>query len=308
MEKSDQKSIGVVFITYNAKHHLSRCIPPLLNSPLKPRVLVLNSSSKDGTVEEAAQLGCEVLVIPRNEFNHGDSRNVARRYLNTDIVVMMTPDAYAVDHHMLERLVNPIITGQVAMAYARQIPHDNAGPLEAFSRSFNYPAESYIREMDDLVSKGVQTFFCSNSCAAWDNRLLESIGGFSSVLTGEDTLATAMLLKKGCKVAYVAEAVVKHSHDYSIWQEFCRYFDTGYVRKEQNLINELVQQAGRDEKRGKAFVKAQLKEAWKKHPKLLPKIVFSNIAKYMGYRIGAMSLKAPVWFKKRLSSQDFYWK
>ena len=39
----------------------------MLSSPLHPRVLVVNSSSNDGTVEEAEKLGAEVLVIPRHQ-------------------------------------------------------------------------------------------------------------------------------------------------------------------------------------------------------------------------------------------------
>lgn len=300
-------NIGVVFVTHNAKHHLSKCLPPVLNSPLQPRVLVLNSSSQDGTVEEAIRLGAEVLVIPRSEFNHGTSRNVARRHLKTDIVVMMTPDAYGVDEHLIERLTAPIIAKEAAVSYARQIPHDNAGPLEALSRFFNYPEDSFTRGIEDLSRYGVHTFFCSNSCAAWDNHMLDLVGGFPSVLTGEDTLAAAMLLQKGYKIAYVADAVVKHSHDYTIWQEFRRYFDTGYVRKEQRILHDLIQKSGRDEKRGSAFLKAQLKEAWKKSPLIMPKIILSNAAKFLGYRIGGLSLNAPLWFKKRLSGQDFYW-
>lgn len=299
--------IGVVFVTHNAKHHLSKCLPPILNSPLRPRVLVLNSSSKDGTAEEAIRLGAEVLIIPRSEFNHGSSRNIARRHLNTDIIVMMTPDAYALDEHLIEKLTSPLVAKEAVVAYARQIPHDDARPLEALSRFFNYPEESSIRGMEDLSKHGVHTFFCSNSCAAWDNRLLDTIGGFPSVLTGEDTLAAAMLLQRGHRIAYVAESIVKHSHDYTIWQEFRRYFDTGYVRKEQRTLQDLIQQSGRDEKRGVAFLRAQLKEVWKRHPLLLPKLILSSAAKFLGYRVGAMSLNAPLWFKKRMSSQDFYW-
>jgi rhamnosyltransferase len=54
-------SVGVAVVTHRAREHLARCLPPLLASPLRPRVLVVNSSSGDGTVEEARRLGAEVL-------------------------------------------------------------------------------------------------------------------------------------------------------------------------------------------------------------------------------------------------------
>ena len=54
--QSSAPSIGVVVITYKARDQLRHC-PPLLASPLRPRVMVVNSSSADGTVEEARRLG-----------------------------------------------------------------------------------------------------------------------------------------------------------------------------------------------------------------------------------------------------------
>ena len=83
-------SIGVAIPTYRARAHLAHCLPPLRESPLRPRILVVDSSSGDGTVEEAERLGAETLVIPRNEFNHGATRELARRRLGTEIAVMVT--------------------------------------------------------------------------------------------------------------------------------------------------------------------------------------------------------------------------
>lgn len=232
MKCTNTPSIGVAVITHKAKNHLPLCLPPLLQSSLKPRVLVVNSSSHDGTVETALELGAETLVIPRPDFNHGSTREKARKHLDTDIVVMITPDAYALDTHVLERLVKPIIEGKASISYARQIPHDGADFFESFHREFNYPSESHIRGIEEIGRYGVYTFFCSNSCAAYSNKALDEIGGFHSTLLGEDTVAVAKLLRKGHKIAYTAEAIVKHSHRYTLMQEFKRTFDTGLARAE----------------------------------------------------------------------------
>jgi rhamnosyltransferase len=80
LKNSTCPSIGVILITHNAKHHLPHCLPPLLNSSLKPRVLVVNSSSNDGTLELAQEMGAETLAIPRKQFNHGLTRELARKH------------------------------------------------------------------------------------------------------------------------------------------------------------------------------------------------------------------------------------
>src|SRR6185437_994710 len=75
MTRTDADSVGVVVPTYKGRQHLSRCLGPFLESPLRPRILVVDSSSGDGTVEEAERLGAETLVVPRHEFNHGATRD-----------------------------------------------------------------------------------------------------------------------------------------------------------------------------------------------------------------------------------------
>jgi rhamnosyltransferase len=220
-------SIGVVIPTFQAAKHLPYCLPPLLQSSLRPRILVIDSSSTDQTIPIAQSMGVETIIIPKNEFNHGRTREKGRLYLNTDIVVMITQDAYAASSETLERLVTPLLQKQASLTYARQLPHVGARFFEAFPRSFNYPEKSHIRSLQDIEEYGVYTFFCSNSCAAYLSCALDEIGGFPTVLFGEDTVVAAKLLHRHHKIAYVASAEVHHSHYYSLKQEFCRHFDIG---------------------------------------------------------------------------------
>src|SRR5262249_15938608 len=145
------------------------------NSPLKPRILVIDSSSTDGTVELARTLGVETVVIPQIDFNHGTTREMARQLLNTEIVCMFTQDAYLLDSLTLSHLINPLISNQAKIAYARQIPHHGASFFEAIARQYNYPTESHIRSIQDISHYGVYTFFCSDSCAAYSNAALQEI-------------------------------------------------------------------------------------------------------------------------------------
>lgn len=297
-------SIGCAIVTYQAKHHLPHCLPPLIQSPLKPRILIVDSSSTDGTAELAASFGVEVLVIPKADFNHGTTRELARRKLNTDIVCMLTQDAYLLDHQALGRLVAPLQAKDAQIAYARQLPRPGASFFEAFARHYNYPAESQLRSLQDVSRYGVYTFFCSDSCAAYSNSALEEIGGFDEVLLGEDTVATAKLLRRGHKIAYVAEALVYHSHDYSLWEEFKRSFDTGLAR---NSYSGLLECGSGDMKRGANYFREMLGLLAKRKPWLMPYALAHAGAKWAGYQIGKRSSKAPVAFKKSLSSQKFYW-
>lgn len=297
-------TIGVAIPTLRARQHLHHTLQPFLHSPLRPRVLVIDSSSDDGTAKLAKKYGAEVMTIPAADFNHGRTRELARRHLNTDILVMATQDCYAENRHVLELLVTPLLENKASIAYARQLPHIGAGVLESFARAFNYPPESHIRELGDLDRHGIYTYFCSNSCAAYLNSALEEIGGFEEVLLGEDTVATAKLLQRGHKIAYVAEAVVRHSHSYSLIQEFKRSFDTGLARRH---YRNLIPADGGDSRRGRAYARALTSHLLQNKPYLLPYAAIQTTVKWLGYKLGWQSHHAPIWFKKTFTSQKEYW-
>jgi rhamnosyltransferase len=65
----------------------------------------------------------------------------------------------------------------------------------------------------------------------------------------------ARLLMAGKRVAYVAEACVHHSHNYSLVQEFRRYFDTGVFHARSPW---LLQEFGTANSEGLRFVRSEI--------------------------------------------------
>jgi rhamnosyltransferase len=304
MKQSASPTIGVVVPTWQGRHHLTHCLSPLLLSPLKPRVLVIDSSSTDGTASLARSLGAETIEIPQKQFNHGTTRELGRRHLATDIVLMVTQDCYAEDRHVIGKLVSPLLEGKASISYARQRPHRKASFFESFPRDFNYPAPGHIRGLEDIDKHGVYTFFCSNSFAAYTNSALDEIGGFSSVLLGEDTVATARLLRKGHRIAYVAEAIVHHSHRYTLLQEFRRSFDTGFARRSYEGLLEAPKGDGH---RGRAYALELGRRLCLENPALLPYVAVQIALKWLGYHVGRRGENLPNWLKRSLSSHKSFW-
>lgn len=277
-------TIGVIIPTVQAAHHLPFTLPPLLKSPLRPKILVIDSSSTDNTVAYAKALGIETYVIPQEEFQHGTTREMGRKRLGTSIVVMMTQDAYLTSPKSLEHLVCPLMEGKAVLSYGRQLPRPEAGVLEAFPRLFNYPPESHIRSLQDISIFGSYLFFNSNSCAAYLYEALEEVGGFPSTPFGEDTLVAAKLLHHGYNIAYTAEATLFHSHANSLIQEFTRHIAIGRLRKAHPSLFNLQG----DQKRGKDFTKQLLLHVFSHAPHLIPYALLETTLKWLGYRIGRM--------------------
>ena len=295
--------IGVVILTLNAEKRISSILDKIDTD--KYSILVIDSDSNDLTVDIVKRYKCNIKVIDRISFNHGTTREFARKNLKTDIVVYLTDDAIPASKNFIQELVQPLLSGKASVSYAKQIPRKGADILESFPREFNYNNEYQLRSLKDIDKYGVHTFFCSNSCAAYLNKDLDEIGGFKPTLTNEDYFAVAELLINNKKVSYTPKAKVYHSHKYTIKEEFQRYFDTGYVRAERKWIKKYV---GNAEKKGAEYTKLFLKTILFNRPLLLPYAFFQIISKYLGYKIGYNALSFPDWIKIKLSGQKLYWK
>ncbi|MGD9510746.1 MAG: glycosyltransferase family 2 protein, partial [Geminicoccaceae bacterium] len=297
-------SVGVVVVTHRARDRIAACLAPLQASPLRPRILVVNSSSADGTVEAAEALGADTMSVPRWRFNHGLTRELARRRLGTPVVVMLTPDAVASGPEFLERLTAPVLRGEAAVAYARQVAGPEHGLLERAGRAFSYPEHSHVRGQADRSRYGSYTHFCSNAAAAWSSAALDRIGGFKPTLVSEETVAAAELLAAGESIAYVADAVVCHAHRLGPAAAFRRQFDIGYSRR---LHARLLLAGEGDLQRGRRFARGVLARALRESPAELPRIRAVLAASWAGYRTGQLGPSLPTALARRASAQDYYW-
>ncbi len=285
--------------------------PALLESieaqTLQPlRKIIIDSGSKDETVSLAVSAGFEVITISKSEFNHGTARQaLVNVSTDADICIFLTQDAILASPDSLAKLVEAFDDPQVGLAYGRQLPHSGARPLEAHARLFNYHTRHEVRSFNDKDKLGFKVFFCSNSFAAYRKAALNEVGGFpSDSIMGEDAIVSAKLLLAGYKVAYVADALVHHSHSYTYKEEFKRYFDTR-VFHEQNKW--LIDKYGRPTGEGLKFLKSEISYMARKHPQSLFRVAGSTLAKWLGYSSGRYYKKVPKNLLKKLSMHSSYW-
>jgi rhamnosyltransferase len=297
-------TVGVIIPTLHAAAHLPRNLPQIRAAACAPQVLVVDSCSQDNTVALAQQLGARTIVIDRRLFNHGATREWARRQLQTDIIVMLSQDVYPTGPADVDRLIAPIVRGQAAVSYGRQVAGKEAGFFERFRRDFNYGPDSQLRSLEDASQYGVGTFFCSNAFSAYLNAALDQIGGFEPVLTHEDAIAAARLLRHGYRIAYVADAIVEHTHHRSLWQEMRCYWEAGYVRSEHHRL--LSFGAGHEE-HGRRYARSLLKTVAHRRPWLIPYALAELAAKWTGFQLGCRSHRAPASFKRLMSVHRGYW-
>lgn len=272
------------------------------------QTLVIDSSSDDGTEFSRLPTGFSYIQIAAADFNHGGTRNLALQHLpaGTDVAVFMTQDALLADAGSIQALISTFDDPSVACAYGRQLPHPDATPLAAHARMFNYPDASRVLSLADKDRLGLKTCFLSNSFSAYRVSDLLAVGGFpSDVILGEDMSVAARLLMTGKRVAYVAEACVHHSHNYTLRQEFRRYFDTGVFHASNPWLLETFGSAAGE---GLHFVSSELIYLWSQSPKWIPSAILRTLVKWLGYKIGRMHAVLPLGFKRWCSMHRGFWK
>ncbi len=304
----------VIIPTYNAGKQLAKLLESLKAQSLACDILIIDASSDDDTAKIAKRSGATVTIIEKQSFDHGGTRTLAgqlsgtitRTKADADILVYMTQDALPADSTALENLIKPFSDHMVAAAYGRQLPHPVASPFGGHLRLFNYPEISHIRSLADKAACGIRTPFLSNSFAAYRRPALEEIGWFRErLIMGEDTWAGAKLLLAGYRLAYVSEAKVHHSHDYSPQEDFRRYFDIGVFHRCEDWILSEFGSAGHE---GLAYVKSAITYlAGHKKSYLLPELMIRTALKLAGYSLGRMHTHIPVSLKKKLSMHRDWW-
>lgn len=276
-------------------------------SPQDILVQVIDSGSTDKTVDYAKDQGFELISINSKDFNHGATRNLAvdlhkDKY---DIVIFLTQDALPTPF-FVEKIIKAFDDPMVSCAYGRQLPHSDANPIAKHARLFNYTNNSYTSSIRDVPSMGLKTVFISNSFAAYRITSFEKIGGFpSNTILSEDMYFAAKSVLNGYKVAYIAEAMVRHSHNYSLTEEFKRYFDIGVFHADQPWIRNDFGGAGGE---GKRFLISEFLYLIKSNPLYLFRACALNALKITGYKLGQSYNKLPPSIVKKLSMHKRYWK
>jgi rhamnosyltransferase len=297
-------------------------VEPLLaglrSQTLQPTtVVVLDSQSTDGSPRLWADAGVAVRPVPRADFDHGGTRNLAFD-VPGDAYLFLTHDAIPTDPRAFEILVDALSDPEVGLAYGRQIPRGDdlahrstrrrdGASMAAAHRLFNYPPVSARRTRDDIPLLGVRAAFCSNAFAVYRRDAIEAVGRFPAPIIGsEDRYVAAKMLDAGWEIAYVAEACVEHSHDDSLTDDFRRYFDIGAFQASERWFETRL---GRAEGEAVRLVRHQVVRLRSEGvPLALGRVLGRTTVRFLGYRAGRAHRRLPATWCARLSSHPAYWR
>lgn len=317
--------IDVIIPVYKPDDKLFRSINKLARQTIMPEhIFLLNTVEQDnnttdylaekiskihirktGNSDDCDKINIVIKSIKKKEFDHGGTRNFGARLSEADFILFMTQDAVPDNEFLIENLVKTLQEDCIALVYARQKAYGNASYKERMTREFNYPDISCIKSRDDLETFGIKTFFASNVCAMYRRDVFFKLGSFvDNTIFNEDMIFAYNAIKAGYRIGYVAEAVVLHSHKYSIIEQFRRSFDNGVSHNQYKevfnsvntesegfrLLTHLVDRARKD---GKQY--------------MIIEYMADCGVRYLGFILGKHFNLIPMSLTKKLSMNKKYW-
>lgn len=302
--------VDVVIPVYKPDEKYDRLMEKLQIQTVRPNQIyimhtVTGSDDADIGMKYHNMENLTVTNLSKEEFDHGGTRNRGVSMSDAEFVLMMTQDAVPADKCLIENLIEPFKNENVAAVYARQIATPEVGMVESYTRKFNYPEEDMLKSKADLERLGIKTYFCSNVCAVYRKSIYKELGGFvTKTIFNEDMILASHIIDAGYSIAYAGKARVFHAHRYNCRQQFQRNFDLGVSHRQYDEIFSRV----KSEKEGKKLVKQTIHYLWsQREPLLILDLIMQSGFKFLGYRMGKMYHRLPLWLVRRCSSQKEYW-
>ena len=178
--------------------------------------------------------------LEKENFSHSLTREKAiRDYCTCRCVVMISQDIKLTNEDVLYNLVKSIDEKETVYNFAKQICTNKS--IEKYIRAKNYPAESYYVVNDDVEKMKFMAYFASDACSAYDREVFMKVGGYGgyNLMMSEDALYSKIIIDAGYKKKYCADAVVEHSHKYTLKQLYKRYYDTGIFQSQVTFFKDV---------------------------------------------------------------------
>ncbi|HEY5286847.1 MAG TPA: glycosyltransferase family 2 protein [Solirubrobacteraceae bacterium] len=233
-----ERGVTVAIPVRDGGELLAGTLRALSRQSVEHELLICDSGSRDGSVETARAYGARVLEIDPGKFNHGATRNLLVGEARGAHVALLTQDAEPADEHWLARLLGSFdLAPDVGIAYGPYRPRPGASAavrleLERWFRSLSPDGELELERLAEgergLALSGLlgrRGFFSdANACVA--RKAWERVP-FREVAYAEDRVLAVDMLRAGYAKAFVPDAAVLHSHDYSPLGQLRRSFDEG---------------------------------------------------------------------------------
>jgi glycosyltransferase involved in cell wall biosynthesis len=237
--------VSVVIPVKDGERYLEELLDALAREG-PAETLVIDSGSRDRSLQIARAAGVEVLEIEPSEFGHGRTRNLGAERTSGELICFLTQDATPCPGWLAAYVEAFGLEEHTGAAYGPHLPRPGTSPMIARELSeffLGFAAGGSAGDANGSGARGTGAHgtgggltqrpavqraggptFLSNVNACYARACWEEIR-FRDVGYSEDQAFGIDLLVAGWSKVYHPGAAVLHAHDYGTFEFMRRYFD-----------------------------------------------------------------------------------
>jgi rhamnosyltransferase len=298
---------SIIIPTKNEEPNIGACLDQVFGQRVDfPfEVLVIDSGSRDRTIEIVQKYPARLLQIAPGDFHHARTRNLGGRASSGTFLVFLSGDAIPVDHGWLNALLRNFQEPRVAAVYGRQVAKADAKPERVFFMQHRYGTQRIAKSARDEAAGKYILYQFSNVNAAIRRDVWELTPFPEDIDAYEDFSFAIQAIKQGHTIVYEPDAAVVHSHNYSLLKSFRQYFDNGVVYERRQVLD--GQEGNRMRSHGLSYLRKEMRyliDRGQGHR--IPYVMCYEGARYLGVILGRHERLLPRVFKQRASSHRLF--
>ena len=194
----------VVIRCKNEMEWLPRVLNSIYNQSLKPtKIILVDNSSTDGSLNYAEQSGCTVLKYDRSEFNYSYALNLGINATTEQEVLILSAHCELVTYESVLNMIEVRHAYKAAGVFGRQIPTVHSNPIDTRDLVTVFGRERIVFESYPFFHNA----FSLIERTAWEKcQFDEKHNGI------EDRIWARQQALSGRKIIYEPESVVYHEH------------------------------------------------------------------------------------------------
>jgi rhamnosyltransferase len=210
--------VSVIMRSKNADWVIAQALAGLFSQDFRDfELVIVDSGSTDRTLEIVRQYPHRFVHVPASNYYPGVVLNEAIAQTTSDVVVFQNSDSVPLTPQTLGTLLAAFDDPAVVAAFARQLPRPEAQTWVRRDYAVSFPATAPAPAWVPL----------SLPLAAMRRSAWEAHHFYTDAWGSEDSEWGHWARTNGLVVRYVPEAVVMHSHDYTLRQLYGRRFIEG---------------------------------------------------------------------------------
>ena len=211
-------TVSVIMRSKNSAWVIGQALAALYSQERQDfELLVVDSGSTDNTLDIVRQYPCRLIEIPARDYYPGEVLNRAIEQTTGEIVVFQNSDAVPLIPQTLDRLLKPFDDHQVQATFCRQIVRPEA---------VSWVRRDYATAFPDAADTPEWLPY-SLPMAAMRRTIWKQHPFYTDAWGSEDSDWGHWARTNGHQVCYVANALVMHSHNYTLRQIYGRKFIEG---------------------------------------------------------------------------------